>query len=199
MIPIIYNIKENYTKSAFYPIQCISWNKRPEANLFSTQDPEYHRIEKRKVGAAYSTHNLLDSEAAIDSCINLFLSRMDAFASKHESVDLGTWLQYYAFDVIGEVTFAQKFGFLEQGNDVDGMIKALEGMLAYAALCGQVPEYHKYLLGNPLFSLLMPAMETWNQVIVFTLKAINSRASISQGGELINADIEGSDHLTEPV
>lgn len=62
-------------------------------------------------------------------------------------------------------------------------MKAIDGMLTYASLCGQVPELHKFLLGNPLFSLLMPAMETWNQVLLFTLKAINSRASIKRDGE----------------
>ncbi|KEF51473.1 cytochrome P450 oxidoreductase [Exophiala aquamarina CBS 119918] len=195
-IPVIYNIKENYTKSAFYPIQCISWKKRPEMNLFSTRDPNYHRTEKRKVGAAYSLPNLLESEAAIDSCIDLFMSQLDGYERDQKPVDLGAWLQYFAFDVVGEVTFSSKLGFLEQGKDVDGMMKAIEGMLTYAALCGQVPEYHKFLLGNPLFSMLMPAMETWNQVLMFTLKAINGRASIKRDGELINADSEGRDMLS---
>lgn len=76
------------------------------------------------------------------------------------------------------------------------MMKAIEGMLAYASLCGQVPELHHFLLGNPLFTALMPAMETWNQVLVFTLKAINGRASIKRDGELINADREGRDMLS---
>jgi hypothetical protein len=125
MIPIIYGTKETYTKTGFYPIQCISWNKRPVMNLFSTRDPEYHRIEKRKVGAAYSLPNLLQSEKAIDSCINLFMDRLDEFAHKKKPVDLGAWLQYFAFDVVGEVTFASKFGFLEEGKDIDVSDRAL--------------------------------------------------------------------------
>ena len=64
-IPVIYSTKEDYTKTGFYPIQCISWKKRPEMNLFSTRNPDEHRIAKRKVGAAYSLPNLLQSEAAM--------------------------------------------------------------------------------------------------------------------------------------
>ena len=165
-------------------------------NIFSTRDPQEHRDQKRKIASAYSLSNLLQSEEAIDSCSTLFLERLGEFAGKKEPIDLGAWLQYYAFDVVGEVTFASKLGFLEQGQDVDGMMKAIEGMLTYAALCGQVPEYHQALLGNPLFTTLMPAMETWNQVLVFTLKAINSRASIKRDGELINADAGGRDMLS---
>lgn len=96
-------------------------------NLFSTRDPEYHRIEKRKVGHAYSLPSLLQSEEAIDSCINLFMDRLRELSAKGP-VDLGVWLQYFAFDVVGEVTFASKLGFLEQGKDVDGMMKAIEGV-----------------------------------------------------------------------
>lgn len=137
MIPLIYGATENFKKTAFYPIQCISWRKQPEMNLFSTRDSEQHRVEKRKVGAAYSLGNLLAMEDQIDSCTRLFCDRMEE--AKKSPIDLGAWLQYYAFDVVGELTFSQKLGFLEGGQDVDGMMKAIEGMLAYASMCGQVP------------------------------------------------------------
>lgn len=195
-IPIIYNIKENYTKSDFYPLQYITWKKKIVMNIFSTQDPDEHRSQKRKIGAAFTLPNLLESEKAVDSCIGLFKQRLDDFATNHQSIDLGTWLQYFAFDVVGEFTFARKLGFLEQGKDVDGMIKGIEGTLAYVALCGQVPEYHKYLRGNPLLSFLTPAMETYNQVLVFTLKTMNERGLIKDG-EVIDANTGGRDMLSK--
>ena len=46
--------------------------------------------------------------------------------------DLATWLQYYAFDVIGELTFSERMGFLEKGHDVGGIIDAIDRGLAYA-------------------------------------------------------------------
>ena len=113
LIPVIYGTKDNYLKTGFYPIQSISWKKKPQMNLFSARDPEYHRVGKRKVGAAYSLPNLLQSEKAIDSCVELFMHRLGDFASRAESVDLGVWLEYFASDVVGEVTFAKKLGFLE--------------------------------------------------------------------------------------
>jgi hypothetical protein len=104
-----------------------------------------------------------------------------------------------AFDVVGEITFAQKFGFLEQGSDIDGMMGAIEGMLSYAAICGQVPELHPFLLGNPLFPILLPQMEKWNQVLVFTLKALNSRTNIARDGELelVHSRASDSDMLSK--
>lgn len=33
-IPIIYSLKQNFTKTAFYPIQSVSWKKQTETNIF---------------------------------------------------------------------------------------------------------------------------------------------------------------------
>lgn len=196
-IPNIYGRGEAYTKTAFYPIQSISWQKKPAMNAFSERDPAAHRNEKRKIAGAFSLGNILQSEDRIDECGMLLMQQLgEQFASKGDPVDLGCWLQYYAFDVIGELTFAKKFGFLERGEDVDGMMGIIEGQLKYAALTGQIPWMHRLLLGNPILTLLMPAMETWNQVLLFTLKAMNSRASIKRDGDLLNADVGGRDMLS---
>ena len=58
--------------------------------------------------------------------------------------------------MVGELTFEKKLGFMEKGGDVDGMLEAIEGMLVYASQCGQVPEAHPFLLGNPIFPIIMP-------------------------------------------
>ncbi|KAL4893001.1 cytochrome P450 [Aspergillus ambiguus] len=164
--------------TGFYPIQSISWDKKPQMNLFSTRDEAFHRSQKRPVANAYSMTSLLELEDAVDSCTRIFMDQLRTFANRKASADLGTWLQYYAFDVVGEMTFAKKLGFLEEGRDVDDMMKTIQGILGYASLCGQVPDAHPFLLGNPLFPIFIPSMESWNQVLQFTLKAINSRVSL---------------------
>ena len=198
----IYSIKGDYTKTAFYPIQSISWKKQPQMNLFSTRSEAEHREQRKKIANAYTLESLLKMESAVDDCGKSFVEKMGGYADRSEPVDLGAWLQYYgelkdspyglegpadvsiAFDVVGEMTFETKFGFLDKGGDVDGMMQAIEGMLIYASHIGQVPEMHWWLLGNPLLTMLMPAMETWNETLMFTLKAINSRTKISRDGEL---------------
>lgn len=98
-------------------------------NLFSTRDEAYHRDQKRPVANAYSMTSLLAKEEAVDSCSILFVSQLSKFAAENQPIDMGQWLQYYAFDVVGELSFAKKLGFLEKGTDVDGMMEAIEGML----------------------------------------------------------------------
>lgn len=153
---------------------------------------------KKPIANAFSLSTLLTNEAAVDSCSLLLFDKLMPYADENKPVDLGEWIQFYTFDVVGELTFAKKLGFLETGGDVDGMIETIEGILEYASQIGQVPVWHNFLLGNPLLPYLIPSMENWNQVLTFTLKAVNSvlgletgsGATLKKGGEL---DVEALD------
>ena len=90
-------------QTAFYPIQCVIWNKKPHMNIFATRDEKFHRDEKRPGANAYAVTSLLELEP----------------------VDLGAWLQYYALDLVGGITFAKKLGSLEEGRDIDGAMKTI--------------------------------------------------------------------------
>ncbi|KIX01166.1 uncharacterized protein Z518_08891 [Rhinocladiella mackenziei CBS 650.93] len=63
-------------------------------------------------------------------------------------VDLGTWLQWYAFDAIGAITFSSRFGFMEERRDIENMIEGIDFGLFYAGIVGQIPFLHRFLLGN---------------------------------------------------
>ena len=75
----------------------------------------------------------------------------------------------------------------------------IEGMLGYTSQCGQVPYMHKFLLGNPLIPFLLPSMNSCNQVLSFTLKAINSRGTPNRNSELVTAENgkTGKDQLSK--
>lgn len=113
-IPKIYGIKGEFTKTAFYPIQEISWLKEPQPNLFSLRDEVRHHGDKRKVAGAYGLEALLKMEPAIDGCGELFLAKMGEFADRGELVDLGRWVQYYGtFDVFSR--FIRRFFLPDEG------------------------------------------------------------------------------------
>jgi len=66
--------------------------------------------------------NLVSFESYVDSTMQVFFDQLDKrFVAKGEVCDLGTWLQWFAFDVMGEITFSKRFGFLESARDVDGI------------------------------------------------------------------------------
>jgi hypothetical protein len=74
-----------------------------------------------------------------------------------QQIDLGAWLQWYAFDVIGAITFQRRFGFMEKREDVQDMIGGLESGLQYAGIVSQVPSLHGWLMGNLWVSKFLAA------------------------------------------
>ncbi|KAK7420783.1 hypothetical protein QQX98_002587 [Neonectria punicea] len=80
---------------------------------------------------------LVNFEPFVDSTTTEFLKQLKLrYANQvgNEGVcDLGAWLQYYAFDVIGELTYSKRLGFVEKGFDIGNIIRDLEAFLDYVS------------------------------------------------------------------
>jgi hypothetical protein len=106
--------------------------------LFSTTDEKYHAKLRRAVANAYAMSTLVQFEPFVDSTTTEFLKQLSQrYADKPDTVcDFSRWLQFYAFDVIGELTFSKRLGFVDHGIDVDNIIRDNERMLGYFAVVG---------------------------------------------------------------
>jgi hypothetical protein len=111
-----------------------------EPDLFSEQDEKKHGARRRNVANAYALSTLLGMEEYVDQCSTLLLRQFEKFAKNKDVIDLSPWLQYYAFDVVGELGiallapsdpgFGKKFGFIEAGKDI-GWIGMIEDILLF--------------------------------------------------------------------
>lgn len=117
-------------------------------SMFSTQDPAYHKALKQPVASKFSMTSIRSFEPYADQCADIFIEEMRKRVG--QAVNLSDWCQYYAFDVIGAITFQYRFGFMEQGRDVDNMMGSIWMALTYAGIIGQMPELHPWLVGNQL-------------------------------------------------
>ncbi|KAK5266971.1 hypothetical protein LTR99_006071 [Exophiala xenobiotica] len=157
-ISVIYNITSKFNKSNFYTL---FHAKSPNGNIptvFSITDSQGHRDLKRPVGAAFAMSALLDLESLADECTTILQRKLDGLEG--QNIDFGTWLHWYAFDVIMYLTFSNSMGFMEREQDVQGIISAIEGRLFYNSIIGQVPSVHKFLLGNRFISKLADMIPT---------------------------------------
>lgn len=78
--------------------------------------------------------NIVRLERSIDTCIEMLTERLTECAEAKESVDLATWVQWYAFDVIGKLFFSRTFGFIQHAHDHAGYIRALDLLLPMIAV-----------------------------------------------------------------
>ncbi|CAG8940296.1 unnamed protein product [Penicillium salamii] len=146
----IYGINKGYQKTNFYRVQQQLVKGRPTPTLFTTTDENFHASIKRPISSAYSMSTLTEFEPFVDKTIHTLFGKLDEFVSEAKVCDISAWLQYYAFDVIGELTFSKPLGFLEKGGDIDGIIIALEQMLDYSGKIGQIPWLDYLFIKNPL-------------------------------------------------
>lgn len=77
---------------------------------------------------------LVQYEPFVDNTTKLFLEQTKhLFANHAASCDFPQWLQFYAFDVIGEITYSKRHGFVQQNKDVDGIVAYLSWLFLYVA------------------------------------------------------------------
>ena len=85
-----------------------------------------HRMLKRPIAGIYTMSNLVSFEPYVDQTVSFFFAQLDKrFVQTGDICDLGTWLQMFAFDVMGELTFSKRLGFLERAEDVDGIMGSI--------------------------------------------------------------------------
>jgi cytochrome P450 len=89
--------------------------------------------------------SLVTYEPYVDDCARIFCQRLDEMSKAGIPLDMGHWFQCYAFDVIGDITFSKRLGFLDAGLDVGGVMGALQGNLVYSTLVGIYPPLIPYL------------------------------------------------------
>jgi hypothetical protein len=110
----------------------------PLKTLFTSIDEVFHARLRRATSNAYAMSSLVQFEPFVDSAIREFLIQLhDRYVDDGKDdkiLDLGEWLQLFAFDVICELTFSKRMGFVEDGEDVESIISKLQWVLDYAAV-----------------------------------------------------------------
>ena len=133
------------------------------------------------------------STSRIEDTERLLISKMDKFANGREECDLGEWLHFFAFDVLGEVAFSQNFGFLDAGVDVDHAIRTIDQSQTYNGIVGQIPVWDHFLRRNPLWHYI-PFLSTKNALITRTalgqLEKRKDTGNKTEYRDLLNSLIE---------
>ncbi|KAI5363235.1 putative cytochrome P450 [Septoria linicola] len=103
-----------------------------------------HDRDKRRVQANfYANSTLLSYEPFVNQTNERFVHALDRLAQVGQPFDLFTWMQLYAFDVIGEFTFGRSFGLIECGYDKDNLLKTVDWLNnCWGGRIGLIPEWH---------------------------------------------------------
>ncbi|KAB5581285.1 cytochrome P450 [Coniochaeta sp. 2T2.1] len=141
-------------------------------DVFSETSNDKHALERRKTSNMYAMSSLVAYEPFVDKVNGQFMTALGAISHTGKAVDLFTWLQFYAFDVIGEITLGRSFGLIEAGHDKDGLLHAMHiGSIGYGSMAALIPEVHPWYLW---FQNVVPIRSHWRvgqQVILREIRA----------------------------
>lgn len=170
---------KRFYKTDFYAV----FPPPQNADIFTEIREDVHAMKKKVANVPYSMAAMRQLSPFIDDTIEVLAQRIGEFCpdpkkgqgesghgkgyetlSGRHVVDLGAWLHYFAFDVLGEVAFGRSFGFLAAGVDVEGAIETIDDMQRYNGVVGQVPEFDFVLRRNPL-ARLIPSLNPNNSLI----------------------------------
>ncbi|KEF51439.1 uncharacterized protein A1O9_12588 [Exophiala aquamarina CBS 119918] len=191
-IESIYGIGKGFSKSHFYsPWQNIINGKRVPSPVFM-QDEALHAKVKRPIAPAYQLSKLVEFEPSIDSTTAAFFTRLDSIAARPEAqpLDFGTWIQYFSFDVIGELTFSRRLGFVKHGRDVEGVIASIAQNFDRNSVLGQMPWVDLVTFKNPLY-LKFFAKQMPSPIVKFGARRLQERLNPDSKAE--KGDVEVTD------
>lgn len=69
-------------------------------------------------------------------------------------------MQYFAFDVIGEITWSKRLGFVQHNKDVSDIISTVDSFINYGTVVGQNPWWDYLFVKNPV-KLFLESKDLW--------------------------------------
>ncbi|XPT01005.1 hypothetical protein M3J09_010149 [Ascochyta lentis] len=144
-VPVIYRISNPLEKTDWYH----TWKGaglKSQIDMFSITNEKKHTAYRRAIGGVYSLTSILKNEELMNRNVTMLLDRLDGFVERAEEVDLGLWLEMYAYDNIGSVFFGKPFGFLESSSDHGGYIAAVHKAMPFLSVVSMAPSYARSAL-----------------------------------------------------
>ena len=138
-----YGTGTKFNKGEWY----MGWQHPEEGrfNLFTDRNKQRHADNRKQFQSMYSMSSMVHYEVYIDEYTRIFTEKLTAFAKTREAINIHSWFQYYAFNVIGDITYSRRFGFMEKGGDVNHLIANIKELAKYSSVSGYYPRVHALL------------------------------------------------------
>ena len=174
----------DFRKSDWY----MPWQGNRKWDLFGERNENIHRAQRRLVSHIYSLSSMKKLEPYVDNAVTLFLSKLSTMEGKR--IDVGKWTRLFAYgqlapsycvtllnsiDVIGEVTFSKRFGFIDEGKD-DGAFTMIDNILQCANWIGHLPWFYwTNVWLAPIIGNRLAIFQREGKLLQMTAQAIQDR------------------------
>ncbi|CAN8097538.1 unnamed protein product [Discula destructiva] len=208
LIPTIYTARLGFPKSDFYPtLRAYTPNGGSLEAIFNTTSDEVHKKLKTPIAPLFTLANIPSMEPRVNEVLQCLHEKLEEkFVGNDQVFNLGDWLQFFAFDVMGTLTFSKRYGFLDTGKDVGGMLASVLFFMRTSAPFTQIPKIDWLLRKNRVGDAIQRALglQASMSIMGFVAKAIAEKREYL-ANNIEKRDVEtdkyarGSDFLTRYV
>ncbi|KAI3325569.1 putative cytochrome P450 monooxygenase [Xylariaceae sp. AK1471] len=154
MIAAVYGIRASLPKSYHWRVWQSELNGKVVPSVLYTQESKAHGTLKRPIASVFSLSNISKLEPLCNRSIVAFVKKLDehfiAGSGGDNSVPMHSWVHYFGYDSVMNMTLSRDFGFIERGGDVEGVFSGLDMALTYRASVFTMPWIHSLVAGSPL-------------------------------------------------
>ncbi|KAK0204124.1 cytochrome P450 monooxygenase, partial [Desarmillaria ectypa] len=235
---IIYGHGNGALKSSFYD----AFNVSSSHGMFTTRDRQIHTRKRKMVSRTFSQKSVLEFEPHVRHFVGQLLRQWDRLydgASEglsgqegegwtgHDGrlwLDCFPWVNYLAFDIIGDLAFGAPFGMVKAAKDIAQVpedphammgsygqagaryatkeipaIKTLSGPADYTtAMIGVVPEWWRLLLERTPF--FRQGKEDFGAIFGMAIMAVSKRLEVpTDRNDLLSKLQAGKDDQGNPI
>lgn len=149
-------------------------------NIVTETDPVEHARMRKLFASAFTKQAMKAQEETLLYYTNLLVARLKESAVTPDgeggTIDIMKWLNFYSFDVIGDLGFGEPFGCLEKGQYhpwIDILIQFTKGMVYFAA--ARYYPWVEYLLMKCVPKSVMKMQQDHHQLAV---EKVNRRLNL---------------------
>ncbi|KLU82892.1 hypothetical protein MAPG_01960 [Magnaporthiopsis poae ATCC 64411] len=185
LIPVIYGLGRAqgegvFAKGAFYaPSAARLPDGSAVEHIFSARCDVLHARLLRPFQRLYSTTAVLGFEDGMDRALLGLCEQLEArfvgaaaAAGSARAFEVGEWVTYCSWGLIGEITWGRSLGFMQSGEDVESMIHTAELSMMFSTQVGQLPWLARLLRLSPYLSR---SISKFNRRLSFSIERLNER------------------------
>ncbi|KAJ5718267.1 cytochrome P450 [Penicillium malachiteum] len=158
LIRQVYSTKTPWMKSEMYNVNDSLVNGVRRKNIFSHQDEEWHSTFVRPMRPLFSMTKVLDYEPAIDTILKILVGKIrERFVETGKVCDMSSYVGYFAWDAMSQITFSKDLEMLEHGRDQRNMMEISDKTWDYFSPISQIPKLDLILNKSPIFRIGPPS------------------------------------------
>jgi cytochrome P450 family 628 len=131
-VPLVHGPNSKCTKGPWYNASKFL----DGGSTHQERDKQKHREFRKGWDKAFSAKSLREYEPRVNRITQFLIERLKEQVD-HPSVRISNWMNFYGFDVMGDVGFSRSFGMLERGEE-DDIIKLLHASMEPASTFGHI-------------------------------------------------------------